>query len=44
MISTLKEAYQQKQLNLITLNFKYHLEQNDLIKNLYVSIINKNIL
>lgn len=42
MISTLKEAYQQKQLNLII--FKYHLEQNDLIKNLYVSIINKNIL
>lgn len=43
MISALKEAYQQKQLNLIT--FKYHLEQNDLIKNLiYVSIINKNIL
>lgn len=42
MISTLKEAYQEKQLNLIT--FKYHLEQNDLIKNLYVSIINKNIL
>lgn len=42
MISTLKEAYQQKQLNLIT--FKYHLEQNDLIKNLNVSIINKNIL
>lgn len=42
MISTLKEAYQQKQLNLIT--FKYHLEQNDLIKNFYVSIINKNIL
>lgn len=32
MISTLKEAYQQKQLNLIT--FKYHLEQNDLKKKL----------
>lgn len=32
MISTLKEAYQQ------------NLEQNDLIKNVYVSITNKNIL
>lgn len=42
MISILNEAYQQKQLNLIT--FKYHLEQNDLIKNVYVSITNKNIL